>query len=342
MLEFSGEDDPGHEDLWRDVRGSVEAGRLAVDGDGPGAIGLVVHVTRSTGTPGDPPEGGWFERHANARVPATFPIGLASDASDPDIEGFRNRLLGRSEPKDAMPAAASMIEIIEVWSGEPLKSIQGQPAVVLAPTDAYFLYWIAGLASDSPPRFELWVTPKGAWTPPPSCPEYAVLLKGSSVVAIGPPPDAKGWMLWWAVRQACGMLAGVPDGSTIDLAMAPRLETNEDANPAVGRALYSGAVSGGAWQIAEASPAVTREALEDALALVRDLVTKERLRVRGDAERQAFDAAAATFSPEADSLVWENDHVRLAEADERTLLLLATPVFRVRYGQQWAVDPLDA
>src|SRR5262249_22721249 len=33
MLEFSGEDDPGHEDLWRDVRASLAAGTLAVDFD---------------------------------------------------------------------------------------------------------------------------------------------------------------------------------------------------------------------------------------------------------------------------------------------------------------------
>ncbi|HEU4389281.1 MAG TPA: hypothetical protein VFV34_15870, partial [Blastocatellia bacterium] len=285
MLEFSGERDPGHEDLWQDVRGSIDAGQLAVDTATAGVIGFVVHVTRLSAPADDPPAGGWFDRGANKRVPEIFPLGLPTDARDPDVESFRDRLLGRSAPAEELPVAGGMVEVIEVWSGDPLRPVEGnKPALI--PTDAFLLYWIAGLTSDSPPRFELWVDPKGAWTPPAPCAEFAVMKKGRSITAIGPPPDARGWLLWWAARSAAETLAGVPDGSTIDFAMAPR---NDDTNPAIGRALYSGPVSGGAWQLTHASPAVEGVALDEALSFVRDLASG-RLHVRGGAERDAFEA----------------------------------------------------
>jgi hypothetical protein len=44
------------------------------------------HVTRSTGSPGDPPTGGWFDRDTNRRAPETFPAGLPSNVADPDLE----------------------------------------------------------------------------------------------------------------------------------------------------------------------------------------------------------------------------------------------------------------
>jgi len=336
MLEFSGEEDPGHEDLWGDVRASIEAGRLDVETGGSGAIGFLVHMTRSTGAPDDPPDGGWFARDANSRVPKVFPLGLASEVEDPEIESFRDRLLGREDIESEPSVVTSLLEIIEVWSGDPLKKVQGQPLLLLSPTDAYFLYWIAGFAAESPPRFELWVTPQGKWTPPASTAEFAVALKGSAVIAIGPSADAAGWSLWWAARAAATSLVGIPDGSTIDFAMAPRLEANPDANPAVGRAIYSGGVAGGRWQIDEASPQVTRETLDDALTFARE-ATKGRLRVRR-AERAAFDQAVESYVMEPESIVWESETIHLAEDDERTLLLLASAVFRVRFGGQWPVD----
>ena len=134
----------------------------------------------------------------------------------------------------------------------------------------------------------------------------------------------------------------MPEGSTLDLAMAPQRSEDGDSNPAVGRALYSGRVRSGAWLIAEASPAVSLETLDAALGFVRDLVEEGRLRLRGEEERVVFDANAAIYSPEEGSLVWEGDWVRLAEPDERTLLILAAPVFRMRFGAYWPSDPIDA
>jgi hypothetical protein len=63
-----------------------------------------------------------------------------------------------------------------------------------------------------------------------------------------------------------------------------------------------------------------------------------RIVVQSDPERAAFDAVARIYSPEDGSLVWDGDAVRPAEPDERTLLMLASAVFRVRFSDSWPMD----
>ena len=342
VLEFSGEGDPGYEELWQDLHGSVESGRLAVDTEDAGTVGFLVHVTPWTGPAPEAPEGGWFGRDVNSRVPSLFPLGLSSDVIDPELASLRDRLLGRSELEPERPPASAVTEIIEVWGGDPLKAIEGGP-VSLSLSDAFYLYWMAGLTADSPPSFELWVTTSTAWNPPDATPDFGVVTKGESTTAIGPAPDAGGWQVWWTARTISAALGAVPDRATIELAIAQKpdeLEDTEDTNPAIGRAFYSGAVSGGMWTVTDASPSVSRETLQDALSFVRDLVEHQRIRVRGDAEREAFDAAALIYAPDKGLLHWDGDAVSVAD-DERTLLLLAGPVFRARHGGQWPSDEVD-
>jgi hypothetical protein len=343
MLEFSGEEDPGYEELWRDLHASVESGRLAVDTDDVGTIGFLVNVTPWTGAAAEAPDGGWFARDVGRRVPATFPIGVTSNVIDPELASLRDRLLGRSELEPERPPASTLTEIIEVWAGDPLKPIEGG-AVSLPLSDAFYLYWVAGLTADTPPPFELWVTSRASWTPPEATPDFAVVRKGGSITAIGPAPDAGGWQLWWTARTISAALGAVPDGATVDLAMSQKpdeLEDTEDTNPAIGRALYSGPVSSGTWAVIEASPSVSRETLQDALGFVRDLVQHRRIRVRGAAEREAFDAAALIYAPEEGLVRWDGDTASISDDDDRTLLLLAGPVFRARHGGQWPSDEGD-
>lgn len=333
MLEFSGEEDPGFEDAWRDVKASMQAGRLAIDTDGGDPIGFLVHVTRSNRPVGEPPEGGWFARDANARVPRVFPLGLASEVSDPDLRSFCDKLLGREAPEPQRPLADKLVGIIESWPGDPLRRIDGA-AVALDLAEAYLLYWITAMTSESPPRFELWVEAQGTWTPPATTPDFVVISKGGGLTAIGPSPDAAGWQLWWTARSVAA-LAGVPDGSTITLAMAPRLDHNPELDPAVGRALYEGKVADGNLHVAEASPKIARDTLEQALAFARDAVRNGHVTVRRGAERLAFDAAVESYVFEEGSVSWNGDTAILAEPDERTLLLLASAVFRVRFADHW-------
>jgi hypothetical protein len=234
--------------------------------------------------------------------------------------------------------AGGIVEIIESWRAI-LKPIAGGDQSEF--TGGRVPLTVAALGADSPPRFELWVEPKGSWKTPKSTADFAVVAKGA-VTAIGPVPNAAGWQLWWTARDAADTLGSVPDGSTIDMAMAPRLDRDPEINPRAGRALYSGTVAGGEWKLKEASPAVSREALDAALTFVRGVVVHGRIQVRPGAERQAFDSAAAVYSPEEGSLVWDGDVVQLAQWDERMVLMLASPVFRVRFADVWPVDSADA
>lgn len=341
MLEFSGEDDPGFEDLWKDVRGSMLGGRLAVDTGGGDAIGFLVHVTRSSGTAPSAPEEIWFDRSANMRIPSTFPIGLVSEAPDPGLRSFHDKLLDIKHPEPERPVADRIVEIIEVWPGDPIKAVDGG-AVAVPPGEVFLLHWMAALISNSTPRFELWVAPKGAWTPPTATPDFAVIAKNQKTTAIGPVANTGGWHTWWTSRSVAESLGNVPDGSEIDLAMVPTLDIGEEGrDPRVGRALYSGIVKDGAWEVAYASPKVSKDALEAAVEFARDVAIHSRLRVRPGPERQAFDAKAEMYGPMMGAVHWEADGetMRLADPDERMLIMLATPVFRARFADVWPVEP---
>jgi hypothetical protein len=339
MLEFSSEDDPGFEDLWADVKAAVDAGRLEVDVDGGDAIGFLVHFTRSDGSADAPPEGGWFARDAEARLPETFPLGLPSAVPDPELRSFHEKLLGREAVEITLPPADRVVEIIETWSGDPLRKIDGG-SVALDLDDVYLLYWMTAMTSESPPRFELWIEARDGWTPPDTTSDVAVVSKPGQIIAVGPSSNAGGWQLWWTARDVA-TLSNVPDGSTITLAMAPRLDYDDTLDPAIGRAVYEGKVAAGRMQVTEASPAIVRDTLNHALAFVREAVVQQRITVRRGAERSAFDAAAEAYVFEEDAVRWDGETATLGEPDERTLLLLASAVFRVRFADQWPMSPAE-
>jgi hypothetical protein len=68
------------------------------------------------------------------------------------------------------------------------------------------------------------------------------------------------------------------------------------------------------------------------------MVRHSRIAVRPGAERAAFDAGLEMAFTGPEALSWSGDVVTLREPDDRTLILLATPVFRARFAAQWAMD----
>jgi hypothetical protein len=336
MLDFSGEDDPGYEELWKDPKASMKAGKLAIDMDSGDAVGFLVHFTRSTTSVGEPPEEIWIGRSENSRIPATFPLGLRSEVPDPSLRRLYDKLLEIEHPEPPRPIADTIAEIIETWPGDPLKPVDGGP-VALASAEIYLLHWIAGFTSDTTPRFELWIEPKGSWNAPASTADYAVISKSSSMTALGPVMNTGGWHTWWIARDVANALGTIPDGSTITLGMSPNRAEREDPDSPVGLALYEGTVSGGKWQVSNASPKLTRETLEEAIGFARDVAVNGQLRVRAS-ERQAYDAGAEMYLFEPDSVKWRGDSLSLEEPDERMMLTLAGPVFKARFADTWPVD----
>jgi hypothetical protein len=158
--------------------------------------------------------------------------------------------------------------------------------------------------------------------------------------ALGAPAGWIGWPLWWGVRDGAATLLGLPADASLELATVAA-EHDEDQDPAVGRAFFGGPVHEGSWCIANVSPALEADTVKAALEFVRELVENGPITVRDPAERAAFDAAAEVCVFWDDVLTWDGDTARLIEPDERTLLMLAEPVFRTRFSGLWRCDPID-
>ena len=296
-----------------------------------------MHLTRAEGWPGDPPEEAWIGRSENSRIPEVFPLGLRSEAPDPELRGFHDELLDITHPEPPRPLAENFIEIIERWPGDTLKPVDGGP-VPVSIDELYLLHWMAGLTSDTTPRFELWVERKGPWTPPAATPDFGVKSKAATITAIGPVANTSGWHTWWTSRAAAKALGAFPDGSSIDLSCLPDQAERNDPESKAGMALYSGKVSGGKWLVGEASPRVSAETLQEALAFMRELLTNNRMQVRKGPERKAFDKAVEEYVFEEDSVTFKGDVATLGEPDERNQLMLAPSVFRIRFGGAWPAD----
>jgi hypothetical protein len=365
VLDYSGEEDPGHEALWRDVAASVESGALAIDTAGGAAIGFLVHVTRDGGEYDEAPEGGWFALDTNARPPSAFPFGLATTVTDPGVEAFLDRALRREYVEPPRPDATAFADLVASWPGEPLAPLTDDGTVGVPLAKAFALYWLTALTVDNPPHFALRIQQAGAWAPPGPSPDFAAHALGDGASALGNAPNQAGWGLWWTAEAALGALAGLPDGAVLDLAIVPQPddaetgfddaddvdeddededededEDDERTDPAIGRARFRGTVEGGMWQIAEASPEVSAEDLAAAVAFVRQLVEAGSLTVR-PAERKAFDEAVEMYASEEDALRWNGTTVSLAQPERRTLILLAGPVFRQRFAEAWPMQPAE-
>jgi hypothetical protein len=257
---------------------------------------------------------------------------------DSAIESFRDRILGRERERQAPPIAADIAGVIDSWAGDEPAPLAGAP-VDIPLADTYRLYWLALLASESSPHYEWWVHAVSGWQIPSSTELFAVKAT-PAVVAIGSAKShEEGWLLMWGCPKAAATLAGVPEGTAIEFATAASPEEpSEGFKPEVGRALYSGVVRRGALRLQQMSPALDRQVLDDLLAFVTDLTADQRLEIRNDEERAAFDAEAGMFASKEGALSWSGNTVRINEDDERTWVLLARPVFRKRFSHVWPCE----
>lgn len=336
LLDRMGEDDPGHEDLWSNLRQSVKDGRVALDPALTNVIGFLVHLTPHGGEELEMPSGAWFDDDHGRRLPEIFPVGLPTDARDPNIESFLDDVLEREKPKPPRVPATGAVPIIETWPGDTLTKLGGGGDCAVRATSAYLLYWLAAIGTDSPPRYEMFVSDAPDWQPPASTPEFVVTPKGRGTWAFGPPGNTGGWFTWWSARLAAQALKGLPDGATIDLAM---LRDDDEDAPGIGRLIFSGTVKGGTWHVTESGPAIPRATLEDAIAFLRQIAEGASVTPRNAGERAELDRVAEEFG--FSDLAWEGDTVRPEDGDERTAILLAQPVFRTRFAGAWPMDPVS-
>ncbi|MEW5850091.1 MAG: hypothetical protein AB2A00_14980 [Myxococcota bacterium] len=88
-------EDPDHEALWRDLKGSVSKGALKISLEPLDWVGAVVHLTRRA--PGVPlpevPDGGWFGHEDGLRRPERCPLGIPANAKNDEVRSALSELL---------------------------------------------------------------------------------------------------------------------------------------------------------------------------------------------------------------------------------------------------------
>jgi hypothetical protein len=94
-LAMEPQDDPGHEDEWDDLPGSIEAGTLAVETSPLDWVGFLIHLSppRTDAELSQPSEDGFFAERTGLRKPPLCPLGLPSAATDPEYREALSEIL---------------------------------------------------------------------------------------------------------------------------------------------------------------------------------------------------------------------------------------------------------
>ncbi|MGH7467797.1 MAG: hypothetical protein ACRENP_07375 [Longimicrobiales bacterium] len=333
-LDYSGQEDPGHEDDWRRTKEAFAAGNLSIETETRGFIGLLVHLhKRAAHEPPDPePDGGWFDPDAGARTLRRCPLGIVADVEDPDLVSFAQRITGTVPARREDPfIKGSRVDLAVTWPMQPDPLRDGP--VRLALEHAWHAWAVAALGSEGVPAVEARVTNAGNWQPAEN--EWLFMERSASDVVIASPENFSGWGAWYNMSALSYALAGVPDGAAIDL-MTDFAEIDEN-QPQDGRLRLSGKLAGGEWLIDDASPALSAAQWNDALAFIADLFQHQRIHAHTDAERQALEVSYQQWSDILGEDIVERDEsgAHLNNSDVRSLVLIAQAVFRARFVQYW-------
>jgi hypothetical protein len=334
MLDYSGEEDPGHEADWRNTKAAFTAGNLAIETETRGFIGLLIHLhKRAAHEPPDPdPEGGWFDPDAGARTPEHCPRGIAAEVEDPNLVAFAQRITGTEPaPREVPFIKGERVDIAATWTSPPNALPDGPVRIPLA--QAWHAWAVAAMGSEGVPYVEARVSNGAGWLAPES--EWLLIERQGADVVIAAPENFSGWGAWYNMSALSSALIGVPDGAVIDL-MTGFSEIEED-QPEDGRFRVTGQVSGGEWVIDQVSPALGAAELGDAFAFIADLFERQRLNTRTNNERVALELAYQEWSDILGEDCVERDEggANIKETDARSLVLLAQPLFRARFLQYW-------
>lgn len=337
LLRFSGDEDPGHEELWRRPDEAIRSGELPVDLETRGFVGFLLHLHRDERAELSPlPEGGWFALDTGARRPPVCPPGLPSSVEDRELASIARDILQEKRPEPPPPVAMEPMRVLEGFAGEPLAELEAPAELEL--THLVHAYLLGLLASDGAPAAELRVRGAGAWRPPSPQHDWVALPDADGFRA-GPPPSYGGWAMLAALATAGRHLADLPDGARLELAT----RDPEDPGSPIGRLWLAGAVERGTWRITHASPRVAATRLRDALGFAADLLVGERVAVRGPEERAVLEADLEEMGFLLDAPpAWQGDVLSLAGEQDRVRLMLAGSLFRRRYADAWAVSAPDA
>ena len=341
MLSYSGEDDPGHENLWSKPDDSIRTGALSVDLSQRSFVGFLLHLHRDESQPLSPePNGGWFDLETGARTPARFPRGLVSAVVDPNLAQAARRILQEEDPETAPPPSATEpMSVFDAWDGDPLEPVVGGTVEENLKLLIH-VYLIGLLAAEGAPDVELRITGAEGWKPPSRQHDFVALPHESGYRA-GPPSNFGGWPMLSALITTGLALSELPDGARLELAMR---NLNDDETPQVGRFRFAGTVQSGRWRITQAAPRTNAGTLADALAFTRDVFYDDRIVVRDDEERAIVMKTLEDWSSIIDQKhppTWKGDVLSIEKYTERDRCNWGGPLFRHRFATAWPMPPVD-
>jgi hypothetical protein len=329
--------DPGHEDEWKALAGSVKGGKLAVETTPLDWVGFVVHLQpfdpKAALT--EPEEGDWFGAGQGMRRPARFPLGLSSAAHDPE---YREALKALLPPKPAPPPPP--VEVFSHVGALSLVPITGGTVNVPAAAIArvYRLGWFT--ASFVHPELRLegpGVQDLARYFADPAIPEVVgdalqVRFAGAAGVSILNRVKKIGAEPW----------SHVPAGTTLELATRELAQPDTSlGGPGFLRFRGTISVQGGEriWTIREAFPTVSAEALRRALALSAASESDHRLVLSNEDEAKRVHDAFRTRS-RGKIYPWiklerKGAELRLSQAEENTIQFIAQEGFRSMFSSVW-------
>ncbi len=282
LASFS-EEDPGHEKEWRKLKASVTSTKLRVDTSTLDWVGYVIHLHALDDAELSKPTGGWFDTDSGFRQPVRFPMGLpAVGAEDPECRYALEPILPRRpKEKPAPPPPQSAAPVLQLLP-EPVP-IAGGAVAVSADRIGHVvrIAWFCDREIDAAMIVTLPADAK--WAPKVKAATPAIVsLEGNRVVVGFPQIEAFFTLPWMA--DLCRSLRRLPDGAVLDGCFA------NTGSPEVtsGNHRWRGTVRNGRWSVTHAWPAVTRAAVEEALALVDELDRGKGIRARNAAEADAL------------------------------------------------------
>jgi len=332
------EEDPGHQKEWAKLKRSVASGTLRVDTASLDWVGYLVHL-RPLDAEAElsSSDGGWFPSDCGFRRPSRFPLGLpAVGAEGPEVRGGLEEILPRApKAKPAPPPAEDAAPVLGLLP-EPLPIEGGAVAVPVEGIDAVArIAWFCDREIDAAATVAL---PAGAkWAPRCRPDTPAIVSAEGNRLQIGFPESGMQTLSW--TGDLARSLGKLPDGAVLELCFA------RTGSPEVtsGNHRWRGAIGAGHWSLTHAWPAVPREAVEQALALVDELGRGEGIRTRDEAEADALVQAAAQdeYLSQAE-VVRRGPLLTIARHKGAYLPYLARLVFRRRLCGAWDLSSDEA
>jgi hypothetical protein len=328
-------------DYWRRTRGRArmpawmdEDAEEEDDEDDAHLLDFLVRLIPLEAEPERPPlEDGWISVEVNPRKPERCPKGIRS-----------RKVAGLSDREPYVQTDLNYVHRVpELVAELPFTPISGGP-VKLPVTNLAQPYWIAWCCGETHPYVRI-----------SNCPDIPLPWPGF-LNGIKETREEDGWRVdiegmnarftpFGYLRQVGSVLAGLPDGSVVELANADNTaveddEEEEDENPGQtppGFQRFRGAVQGGIWQIAESYPAIDAVTLRAMLALAAELEAGGPVSVQNEAEAEAVltDLNTHDFLLRQHPPKLRGNHLVLDKDHPELLPFLGARVFNRRFQGVW-------